>query len=65
MYILIYSKASPCSIENAIYEKLTIKEIQEIIENGAKTVLGVFRESDKAFYEGTYLENFFTMLKSV
>lgn len=61
----LYSKAGRCSIENATYERVSIKEILEIIENGAKTVFDVFWESDKALYEGTYLESFFAMLKNM
>lgn len=61
----LYSKANRCSIEDATYERVNIKEIQEIIENGAKTVFDVFWEADKQFYEGTYLQSFFAMLKKM
>lgn len=60
----LYSKDNRCSIEKATYEMVNIEEIQKIIENGAKTVFDVFWEADKKFYEGTYLESFFAMLKS-
>lgn len=60
----LYSKAGRCSIEKATYEMVSIEEIQEIIENGAKTVFDVFWEADKKFYKGTYLESFFAKLKT-
>lgn len=59
----LYSNSDRCSIEKATYQMISIKEIQEIIENGAKTVFDVFFEADKPKFDGTYLENFFAMLK--
>lgn len=56
--------ADRCSIEKATYEMISINEIQKIIENGAKTAWDVFWEADKPKFEGTYLENFFAMLKN-
>lgn len=61
----LYSNAGRCSIEKATYEMASIDEIQKIIENGAKTVWDVFWQADKPKYDGTYLENFFAMLKDV
>lgn len=60
----LYSKACRCSIEKATYEMVSIKEIQEIIEKGAKTVFDVFWEADKPKFDGTYLESFFAKLKN-
>lgn len=60
----LYSNDDRCSIEKATYEMISIKEIQKIIENGAKTAFDVFWEADKSKFDGTYLENFFAMLKN-
>lgn len=59
----LYSDNERCSIENATYKIVSNKEILEIIVNGAKTVWDVFWEADKHFYEGTFLEEFFSSLK--
>lgn len=60
----LYCNADRCSIEKATYEMISIKQIQQIIENGAKTAWDVFWQADKPKYDGTYLENFFAMLKN-
>lgn len=61
----LYSDAQRCTIQNATYEMVSNEEIQKIIKNGAKTVRDVFWESDKHFYEGTFLEEFFNKLKEL
>lgn len=58
-----YSSQKRCSIANATYEIVSHPEAQKIISDGAKTVWDVFYEADKAKYEGTFLEEFFTFLK--
>ena len=60
-----YSSQGRCSIANATYEIVSNPEIQKIIAGGAKTVWDVFYEADKAKFEGTFLEEFFTFLKDI
>lgn len=60
----LYCNANRCSIEKATYEMISIKQIQEIIENGAKTAWDIFWGADKPKFDGTYLENFFAILRN-
>ncbi|MCI8362588.1 MAG: HD domain-containing protein [Clostridia bacterium] len=60
----LYCNDNRCSIEKATYEMISIKQIQEIIENCAKTAWDVFWKADKPKFDGTYLESFFAMLKN-
>lgn len=64
LQMMLCSKTGRCSIENATYQIVSIDKVQKIIENGAKTVWDVFWNGDKPIFEGTYLENFFAMLKN-
>ena len=56
----VYSDDERCSIANATYDIVSNKQVQKIIEEGAKTVWEIFYQSDKHIYEGTFLEEFFT-----
>lgn len=60
----LYCNENRCSIEKATYEMISIKEIQELIENGAKTAWEIFWQADKLKFDGTYLESFFAILKN-
>lgn len=64
LQMMLCSKAGRCSIENATSQIVSIDKVQQIIENGAKTVWDIFWKCDKPLYEGTYLENFFAMLRN-
>lgn len=61
----LYSDNGRCSIATATYQIVSNSEIQEIIQNGAKTVWDVFWEADKPIYDGTFLEEFFAKLKTL
>ncbi len=56
---MFYSDEERCTIANATYEMVSNKQVQQIIQKGAKTVWEVFYEADKHIYEGTFLEEFF------
>lgn len=60
-----YSDQGRCSIENATYKMVSNDNIQKILSEGAKTVWDVFWKADKSKYEGTFLEEFFSLLKEL
>ena len=61
----LYSDRKRCSIANATYEMVSNEQIQEILENGAKTVFEVFWEADMHYYTDSFLEGFFLKLKEL
>ena len=61
----LYSDRKRCSIANATYGMVSNPQIQEILENGAKTVFEVFWEADMHYYTDSFLEGFFLKLKEL